>query len=340
MSQIYSCGFQYYDSYQWTVESESPGIEVRTGPVTPSSFPARECVASWNIISGYNGWSEIFLRARLSGGAWTVWYRMGVWAAESAYIKRFSISGQEDDKGKVATDTLVLSEDADAFQLKIRLCEARKGGLPTLRGAALTWSSPRLTDYNAFSSDPGEAAEVKGLPAHSQIVYRDGGGSWCSPTSLSMVIRYWRQSSVSSETAVREAVGGTYDPVYGGNGNWSFNTAWAGSLGYKAYVRRVSSLKELLPYIKAGIPLILSVSWDRDKDRPMDNGPMNSTKGHLTVLRGFDGRGNALMHEPASPSDEEVPRSYLCEQLQSRWLEASGGTCYIVLPSDKEDPGE
>jgi len=335
----YTTGFVWFGSSDWTMVEEAPGIMVATAPERECSFPARQCVPSWNIISGHNGWSEVFLRARLTDGTWTVWYRMGLWASEPAYMQRFSLSGQENDHGKVDTDVLTLKKDAEAFQMKIRLCETMVGGLPTLRGAALTWSSEREKSWNALSSETGEAVEVENLPAHSQKVYKDGGGTWCSPTSLSMVIQKWRQSPVLPEAAVREAVRGTFDPIYGGNGNWSFNAAWAGSMGYRAYVRRFTRLRDLRPYLEAGIPVILSVSWDKKKDRPLDNSPINSTDGHLIVLKGFDGKGNALIHEPASPTNEEVPRSYPCEHLQPRWMESSGGTAYIVFPADREDPG-
>lgn len=334
----YQTGFTYFDKKSWSEESDSPGIITTTSPVAESPFPAKECVASWNIISGHNGWSEIFLRAKVSQG-WTTWYRMGLWAAEGAYFKRFSLSSQDDEHAKVETDVLSLKEEASAFQMRIRLSETRKGGLPSLQGAALTWSSQKLENPSEVPSHINSFIDIENMPAHSQLEYKDGGNSWCSPTSLSMVIQHWRDNPVLPEAAVREAVRGTYDPLYGGNGNWSFNAAWAGSMGYRAYVRRFTSLKDLLPYLEKNIPIILSVSWNKEKERPMDNGPMKSTNGHLTVLKGFDGKGNALMHEPASPCNDEVPREYRCDQLQARWLEASGGTAYIVMPALMEDPG-
>lgn len=337
----YKCGFTHcdfsdeYQESQWKTESESPGITVRTSPVIESTFPARECICSWNIISGFNGWSEIFLRANIDG-EWTNWYRMGVWASSDSYVSRFSIKGQDDNKGSVSTDTLILKKDAASFQIKIRLCEIQTGGMPLLKRASLSWSSLKPPSLSNIKSPSLKKIELKDVPSHSQMEYKDGGNSWCSPTSLSMVIEYWRKTGADRETLVREAVSGTYDPVYKGNGNWSFNAAWAGSLGFNAYVKRFNSLKELEPLLEAGIPLVLSISWNNDMGRPLDNSPVKSSSGHLTLLKGFDGRGNALMNEPASPSNETVQRKYSCDQLQARWLEASGGVCFMVYPQNKK----
>ena len=104
---------------------------------------------------------------------------------------------------------------------------------------------------------------------------------------------------------------GVYDGVYGGHGNWSFNVAYAGSApGMEAYVARFSGLDRLEPWLAAGVPLVLSVAWDNGAGRPITAAPVPRTSGHLTTLIGFDADGDAVMHEPASPSNETVRRVY------------------------------
>jgi hypothetical protein len=336
----YKCGFKFFDlnkgddSSRWSEETLSPGIITKTSPVITTDFPARECICSWNVVSGFNGWTEIFLRARILD-KWTTWYRMGVWSPVGSFVSRFSIEGQNDENGSVATDTLLLKQDADAFQISFRLCETRTGGMPLLKRASLSWNSRKPASFTDLKVPGLQKIVIENVPCHSQMEYKDGGNSWCSPTSVSMVIEYWLKTKTDREILVREAVSGTYDPVYKGNGNWSFNAAWAGSKGFTALVRRFSCLEELIPLLKAQIPVVMSVSWNNEMDRVLDNSPVSSSNGHLTVLRGFDGEGNALMNEPASPCDKEVQRKYPCHQLQQRWLEASGGVCYLIFPQDQ-----
>jgi len=127
-------------------------------------------------------------------------------------------------------------------------------------------------------------------------------------------------------------VAGVYDAEYKGHGNWSFNAAWAGEQGFAASVRRFTGLVELEPWIAAGVPVIMSVSWDFEAARPLPGAPIRSSRGHLTTLVGFDAAGDPVMNEPASPDDASVRRTYPRAALEARWLEASGGTAYIVTP--------
>jgi hypothetical protein len=167
------------------------------------------------------------------------------------------------------------------------------------------------------------------------MIYPDGGNVWCSAVSVSMVHGYWQKQTGGCEPRVRHAVNGVYDDVYDGHGNWAFNVAYAGELGYDAFIARYTSLADLEPWIEKGIPVVMSVSWNDEKGRPLSNAPISSSSGHLTVLVGFDDRGNPIMNEPAAKSNEEVRRTYIRAELESRWLEASGGAVYLIFPQGK-----
>jgi hypothetical protein len=133
-------------------------------------------------------------------------------------------------------------------------------------------------------------------------------------------------------------VAGTYDAVYKGNGNWAFNTAYAASEGFDACVARFPSLASLEPWLAVGVPVALSVSWNNDEGRIFSGAPVSSSSGHLTLLVGFDGEGDPIMHEPASPADEYVHRTYRRAELEERWLSASGGACYLIYPQGHSVP--
>ncbi len=336
----YRTGFLDLPPQHWESSRDSLDRTDLLSPPVTSPFPFREAIPSWNILCGSGGWAEIFLRGRREG-VWTGWYPLGLWASADGPVRRSSFAGMGDGSGTVRTDTLSFSADMDGLQMKISLRTLRGESLPLLRGAALAWSTGKPEKGSLSSRLPGEdlpPVAVEGLPAHSQMPYRDGGSGWCSPTSVSMVLGYWRRSGVSPEACVREAAAGVYDPVYGGTGNWAFNTAWAGSLGYRAYLCRLTRFSRAVPYLEAGIPLVMSIAFDGSAGLPLSGAPMDSSRGHLIVLRGFDGKGRALVQEPAVSRDEEVPRSYDGAELEQRWLEASGGLCYVIRPENHPDP--
>ena len=88
-----------------------------------------------------------------------------------------------------------------------------------------------------------------------------------------MVLRRWSQKLDRPEmfVDVPEVVKAIYDDDFGGTGNWPFNTAFAGSFsGMRAYVTRLSDIHELEQWVVAGIPPVVSVSYDlllgKDKD--------------------------------------------------------------------------
>jgi len=180
---------------------------------------------------------------------------------------------------------------------------------------------------------------VPGVPAYSQMIYPAGGKVWCSPTCMTMIGDYWRKPSGPCGDRIRANVAGVYDHVYRGCGNWAFNTACAASGGLEAFPVRFSSLSQLEPWIAAGVPVALSVSWNNEQNRVLTGAPVSKSSGHLTLLAGFDAAGNPVMNEPASPDDASVRRTYLRAELESRWISASGGMAYLVYPHGRDVPG-
>lgn len=327
----YETGFRAFDSTDGLVDRGHLGIEEWTSPVVESTIPVRECTGSWNITGGHNGWAEIYLRGADETG-WTLWYPLAFWAPSGSYVGRFSFSGTEDDAGAVKADYLSFKHPAAKLQMKIRCGSMRTGGVPKINAAHLSWSTERPQSAEGMAPEAYGKVDIQGLAPHSQQVYKDGGKVWCSPTCLSMVLKHYRRSNASPEACVREAVSGCWDPIEECHGNWNFNTAWTSSLGYGSFVRRHTRLSQLQGYLERGIPIPMSVSFNNGEGRPLANAPIEKTNGHIILLKGFDGEGGALVFDPAANSDDEVPRTYSCRELEARWLEASGGACYVVMP--------
>ena len=300
------------------------------GPETAAAFPFYEAIASWNVETPPGTWIDVEVRARV-GRRWSRWYSMGVWASDGGSVQRHSVDGQVGDKIRVDVDTLKLSTrrtGASALQLRLKLFSADGSAVPAVRSAGVTISTvPSMPG----ELRPGNAAlwnRALDVPECSQMVYPDGGEVWCSPTSTSMVLGYWRRDGSACEPRVRHAVSGVFDWMYDGHGNWSFNTAYAAAQGFETTVTRFQSLADAEPWIAAGVPVIYSISWARGE---LDGAP-GASNGHLSVLAGFDGAGNPVVNDPAAPDNPSVRRTYNRAQFERLWLGHSGGTVYLIFP--------
>jgi hypothetical protein len=308
-----------------------------TGPVLPVGFAFTEAIASWNATTPSGTWVEVLLRAQI-GARWTKWYNMGVWASGSDTIQRHSVKLQGDADGYVATDTLVLTPKkaaATALQLKVRLFSANDA-IPTVQRLSLTYNTAAPKKFTAGAGNPANWSTLLAVPECSQMIYPDGGNVWCSPTSTSMVLGYWGVDAGPCETRVRNAVNGVYDYVYDGHGNWPFNTAYAASRGMEAYVVRYTGLDKVEPWVKAGVPVVVSYAWQKGE---LTGAPIDASSGHLGVIVGFDGQGNPIVNDPAAASDDAVQRTYLRSEFEPLWLGNSGGTVYVIYPPGTSVPG-
>src|SRR5688572_27238011 len=303
-----------------------------TSPVITTAFNYKEAIASWNATTPAGSWVEVQFRAQY-GTRWSKWYVLGIWASGTSTIARHSVNAQGDADGFVAVDTFVSSAKkatTDKFQLRLRLFRADgSAAIPTIQNASVAYSTEVPKSANISAGNPARWNKLLNVPECSQMVYPDGGEVWCSPTSTSMVLGYLNPSTGTCEQRVRAAVEGVYDWVYDGHGNWPFNTAYAATFGYEGYVARLTSLEMAEEFIEKGVPVIMSIAWGKGD---LSGSSIDSTNGHLFVLVGFDAAGNPIVNDPASPTDAAVQRTYMRAELETLWLEASGGTVYLIYP--------
>jgi len=299
------------------------------GPVVTSGFGFTQVIASWNADTPPGTWIEIQIRARL-GRRWTRWYNLGVWAADTSAVERHSVGSQGDDDGLVAVDMLVVKAQKvfpRAFQLKLLFFSAGDTA-PTIRNVAVAFSTRAGKPGALAIGDPAHWNRVLLVPTCSQMLY-PGGHEWCSPTAISMVLAYWQGSNSACEPRVRAAIEGVYDWCYDGHGNWPFNVAYAAAQGMEAYVVRFTSMRQVEAWIAAGVPIVFSLAWQPGS---LSGAPIPSSDGHLAVLVGFDAAGDPIVNDPAAATDDAVRRLYDRVELESLWLEYSGGTVYLIYP--------
>lgn len=150
-----------------------------------------------------------------------------------------------------------------------------------------------------------------------------------------MVLGYWQQDQRSCEPQIRSTVQGVFDWLYDGHGNWPFNTAYAASQGLESVVARLTSLAQAEAWIEAGVPVVFSFAWE---EGDLEGAAIPRSDGHLAVLVGFDAKGDPVVHDPAAASDQDVKRTYDRTQLETLWLEHTGGTVYLIYPPNWSIP--
>jgi hypothetical protein len=300
----------------------------------PAGFTS--AIASWNAQTPGGSWIEVSMRARL-GSRWTAWYQMGSWSADLDGDHRTSLNGQHDSDGRVDTDTLVLAHSADAIQLRARVHPAVNGEAPSISLLAVTVDREPNRPYTPVRATKSAAWGIDiAVPELTQRIgaqggkYGGGGDSWCSPTSVAMVMAYWAAVKEHPEwdVSVADAAAGTYDPAYQGCGNWPFNVAFASRHGLEGWVARLSSLAAVEAYVSAGVPVIASV---RVRAGELDGAPYPKTDGHLLVVRGFTAGGDVIVSDPyAEPGS--IRRVYQRAQFERVWQDGSHGAVYLIAP--------
>ena len=330
-----------------------------TSPWTTPGFTFTELVPSWEARTPAGTFVQVQVRGRTAGGAVSSWDSLGRWASYDAGFRRTSQGSQPDDLGTVATDTWKVS-GLTAWQVRVTLLR-KAGSTATPRLDAVGAMVSRLpAAADVATSTPGVArGTVLPVPTFSQMVHQGhspewggGGLAWCSPTSLAMVLRYYRALPSSEQTAwagnhsarvVDHLARMTYDYGYRGTGNWPFNTAYAGTRVQQAFVTRLASLRDVEQFIAAGIPVITSITFGTGELR---NSPIGGTNGHVMVVVGFTESGDVVVNDPAADprQGEKVRRVYDRGQFEDVWLRrgtsagGSGGLAYVVRDADHPLP--
>ncbi|MFY0564750.1 peptidase C39 family protein [Archangium lansingense] len=289
-------------------------------------------VPSFDVLTPPGTWVRLTLAARVEGN-WTKDYDFGVWAFDKNTVARHSKDRQEDESGKVFTDTLVLKKKADALRMTVWLFSSKPGVSPRVRAltAAMTHSDRKATEEPSDKRAWGTVLEV---PGRSQMLYPPDGGAWCSPTSVSMILAYWGGKLGRNELVVPVPVAAeyTYDTVYEGTGNWPFNTAYGSAIGEGALhglVARFDSFTQVERLIAEGIPVSISIAYEKGE---LSGSPIQRSDGHLIVVKGFTPEGDVICNDPAFPNDELVNVTYKRQELLKAW-DHSRRSAYVLWPS-------
>lgn len=328
-------------------EGDVPNTLVLTSPVVRTGIDANEIVVSWNAESPQATGLKVEARA-FSGDIPTKYYTLGLWSRDGISFPRESVNGQKDGDGDVHTDTLALNKPATAVQLRVTLIGApptstpgatSQTALPKLKYLGISMADTRLNLTTLKTGwEPNKAVWGKeiSVPAKTQLGW-PGGSGWCSPTSTAMLLAFWSGQLKRPELdlTVPDSAKAIYDKVYDGTGNWPFNTAHAGAFpGMRAYVTRFSDIRELEDWIEAGIPVVVSVSYDLLKGKPKDEDP-----GHLMVCDGFTAEGDIVLNDPCyHPEKGEICRHVFPRGNFLKGWNRSKYLVYLIYPESAKLP--
>ncbi len=330
-------GFAYFagmdDFSEFTRSQNESGEMILLSPEIKSEISWNELIVSWNADAAPGTFLKIEARA-ISPGHTSKFYVLGDWSPDNKTFPRSSVHDQKDADGSVDTDTLILTQLANAAQIRVTL-GGTNSARPNLKYLGASFSNTRIP---AVRTAPHHAAWGKLIttPERSQHGYPDAKG-WCSPTAVSMALSHWAEilNRPEMNLAVPEVARSVYDNSYGGTGNWAFNAAFAGSFsGMRSYVTRCDDISEVEEWIAAGIPVILSARWDWLRPgRPFD------PEGHLIVCIGFTDNGDVVVNDPAAHLDrgQTVRQIYRREDVVHSWTK-SHQVVYLVYPVDANTP--
>jgi hypothetical protein len=311
-------GFSSFTDFR--SETNSTGIVLISHVINPG-MDWNELIPSWNLTNANDG--LVFDVRVLYPEHTTKWYCLGEWAFNPQKYPRESVKHQKDEDGNVATDTLEMKLPSRAVEFRLTITgQARKISAPNFVG--LSFCDTKAA-FPALAPNTTAWERVLTVKERSQANYPDGINSWCSPTSVSMLLSFWAAQLHRSELDhdVPEVARAVNDPNWPGTGNWPFNMGYAGAhSGMRAYVTRFSDVSELESWIEKGIPVAVSVSYSLLK------GKTEAGNGHLVVCIGFTEKGDVVVNDPGR---REVHQTYTRENLVKAWAE-SHNTVYLVYP--------
>lgn len=280
-----------------------------------SHYPFNEGLPSWNGSAPGNS-SSFKVQMRFPYGAgWSPWLTVGFWRANiwSSYGSTTYAGGMID------YDTALLNSYVGGWQFKVIMTRTALGQpSPTLHKLSFLASDSRST----ASFDVTQAVNDKpaALFIPTDFIYQYGvdpviGGSICSPTSVSMILRSYGIPVDPYNFALA-----TRDPYFNIFGIWPRVVQNASEYGLDGAVTRCRSWSQARDVLAGGGRISMSVGL-----------PLYS--GHLIMLAGFTANGDPIVHDPAKSNGYSYVFSK--SDLSRSWFE-KGGVGYTFYPVESE----
>jgi Peptidase_C39 like family len=251
-----------------------------------------------------------------TGTAWSPWV-----AAATIGEAAFPPLPAAVDGVRCDVDVFLAARAVGSLRLRLRLAPDAAGTVT---------AAPWLVALSAAESGTSGVADAAGnaylrVPPLSQMEEAAAIRSRiCSPTCLTMVLKYWGAHADVSSLA--RAVFHEHLDLYG---VWPSAIRAAGAHGVAGYLLRVPEWTAAAWCLAHGMPLIVSVRYTAGE---LSGAAIEATDGHLLVLTGYEG-GTVIVNDPAAPTRREVERRYRLDELQRVWLERTGVAYVLFRPA-------
>ncbi len=283
--------------------------------------PFDRLVGSWNAAIPSSGTLILQAKIFLTGPgkrAWSPWFELG--RRENGQFQ--SPGRQENSYGFVNADTLTLPRPASAFRYRVILRQPASASA-LLKLVAISVSDGKMAAEKPFFQGPW-VREIHVAPRSQMTVQSKYSRDICSPTSLAMVLSHWGETLPTRKVA--ELVQDKTSEIFG---DWTFNTAFAGSGRLMGYFSYLDSLRALQDEIAAGRPVVTSISFSSGE---LSGAPIPKTNGHLVLVVGFTRTGDVIALDPAAPNAKSARRIYRRRQFRKVWLLHKRGAAYLIGP--------
>ena len=280
-------------------------------------------VGSWSAITSQNtGAVEVYFRV-LVDGVWSDYFTYGQWRLgdQNKGVSKISSNGvarMEEDTVFTATGKI-----ATAYQYKVEFRRLEEGNeSPELR---LVACCVRVIGYEELKLDYTQISQtvIYDVPMLNQNIVPIIGNSICSPTSTTMLLKYYGHSFNVEGYAYEHQYVAQIAKDYGHNmfGNWVYNVAVMGAYGEYAYVKRFINNDELMWHLENVGPVALSVKGNMQ-------GYYN-TAGHLIVCKGYKIVDGEVVFICNDPNLKDVEVEYTYETIENVWREIA----YVIEPN-------
>jgi len=284
--------------------------------VQSSGEPFNQGLPSWNGLVAQPDFAyfKVFMRF-FTNGNWSPWLTVGFW--KRYYGSEYGTVSYTD--GEVEIDYVKLTTYCSQFQFKVEMVRsATAKPSPILEQLSFLMSDSRTTsEVNLYSivNDNPAAIFIPTTFYYQYALDPDIGGSICSPTSVSMILR-----SYDIEVNPVAFALDTKDPYWGIFGVWPRVVQNACEYGVVGYVNRYRTWSDAYEVLANGGRIAMSLG-----------SPLYT--GHLVMLAGFTSGGTPIVHDPAKSNGY----GYIFdkEQLSRSWFN-KGGIAYTFYPPDSQ----
>lgn len=293
----------------------------------------KKIIISWNIVTPEKSYvdieARILVKNNLKEKMWSKWMSWGKWGIN---IKRASNSS-ECKEAKISVDTLTINDGyvGEAIELKISSYYNDKKLKSDLQLVTISYLVEEFCNENNEKKLINKLIET---PCISQMKReKEIANRICSPTSMTMLLNRLGENLLVEDVAYK-----CLDYENNSFGNWSYNVAYAGSLGYKSYIQ-FGNIDLLIREINKGYPVEVSVKYTNNINNKLypyiENAPL-TTSGHLIVVCGFECIKDdkyVIVNDPAAKENDKVRLKYKFENFMKAWA-MSNYIMYIIHYKD------